>query len=44
MLTFIICVSAVVLTFIIVRKLRIYRRHKMRRRRLAAQHAHENLI
>ncbi|MBR2105034.1 MAG: hypothetical protein IKM98_05570 [Bacteroidales bacterium] len=44
MLIFIICVSAVVLTFIIVRKLRIYRRHKMRRRRLAAQHAHENLI
>ena len=39
MLTFIICVTAVVLTFIIIRKLRIYRRHKMRRRRLAAQHA-----
>ena len=38
MLTFIICVMTVVLTLIIIRKLRIYRRHKMRRQRLAAQH------
>ncbi len=44
MLTFIICVTAVVLTFVIIRKLRIYRRHKMRHRRLAAQHAHEKPI
>ena len=44
MLTFIICVTAAVLTFVIIRKLRIYRRHKMRRKRLAAKHAYEKPI
>ncbi len=38
MLTFIICVTAVVVSVAVVRRLRIYRRHQLRKKRLAAQH------
>lgn len=38
MLTFIIIVMSSLLVFIIIRKLRIYRRHQMRKKRLEAQH------